>query len=65
MTEYEFNIYKQRVLTKGSGANIHRLSNLLGAMKTCITDIKVPEGEILLQQTKQKIYQVINPTRYN
>ncbi|MCP4180740.1 MAG: hypothetical protein GY756_23515 [bacterium] len=63
MTQYEFNNYKQRILTKGSGANIHRLYNLLGAMQTCINEIKTPEGEELIMQAKQKIYQTIKPNQ--
>ncbi len=61
MTQNEFNIYKQRILTKGSGANIHHLSNLLGAMQTCIKDIKSSEGDLILNQAKQKIFHIINP----
>ena len=40
-----FEIYKQNVLAKATGANIHKLTGSLGAIATCYKHIELGEGK--------------------
>ncbi len=63
MTIKDFEIFKNGILSKSTGANIHKLVNMLGAMRMLLEEEfepeKDPKVKELLQECHLEIKRII------
>jgi len=55
MTEIEYRDYKREILSKTTGANIHKISNLIGQLYFAVVELDECKEELRINELNIKI----------